>query len=142
MPLFCVYLIQVGLCHMNQVVKVWAGILRRAPAAALWVLDWGGHAVSNLQVMTADASSLTASPSSWGSSRLCRGITHHTSRDDAPLLCQEELRAAGLPESRLVVSKVLPIELHLARVGAADLFLDTLAYGGHTTATDALWAGE
>lgn len=30
---------------------------------------------------------------------------------------------------------------HLARHGAADLFLDTLPYNAHTTATDALWAG-
>src|SRR5262249_41515445 len=30
---------------------------------------------------------------------------------------------------------------HLARHGAADLFLDTFYYNAHTTASDALWAG-
>jgi predicted O-linked N-acetylglucosamine transferase (SPINDLY family) len=30
---------------------------------------------------------------------------------------------------------------HLARMGLADLFLDTLPYNAHTTAIDALWAG-
>ena len=30
---------------------------------------------------------------------------------------------------------------HLARLGAADLFLDTLPFNGHTTSMDALWAG-
>jgi predicted O-linked N-acetylglucosamine transferase (SPINDLY family) len=30
---------------------------------------------------------------------------------------------------------------HLARHRAADLFLDTLPYNAHTTASDALWAG-
>jgi len=30
---------------------------------------------------------------------------------------------------------------HLARLRLADLFLDTLPYNAHTTASDALWAG-
>src|SRR5215831_2377631 len=30
---------------------------------------------------------------------------------------------------------------HLARHRVADLFLDTLPYNAHTTASDALWAG-
>ena len=30
---------------------------------------------------------------------------------------------------------------HLARHKAADLFIDTLSYNAHTTASDALWAG-
>lgn len=32
-------------------------------------------------------------------------------------------------------------ELHLARQGLADLFLDTLPYNAHTTANEALWLG-
>ena len=32
-------------------------------------------------------------------------------------------------------------EQHLARLQLADLFLDTLPYNAHTTASDALWAG-
>ena len=30
---------------------------------------------------------------------------------------------------------------HMARLQCADLFLDTLPYNAHTTASDALWAG-
>ena len=33
------------------------------------------------------------------------------------------------------------LEDHLARHRVADLFLDTLPYNAHTTASDALWAG-
>lgn len=33
------------------------------------------------------------------------------------------------------------LEDHLARYRAAGLFLDTLPYNAHTTASDALWAG-
>jgi predicted O-linked N-acetylglucosamine transferase (SPINDLY family) len=35
----------------------------------------------------------------------------------------------------------MPLADHLARHRCADLFLDTLPYNAHTTATDALWAG-
>jgi len=35
----------------------------------------------------------------------------------------------------------MPQAEHLARHRAADLFLDTLPYNAHTTASDALWAG-
>ena len=35
----------------------------------------------------------------------------------------------------------MPSRQHLSRHRAADLFLDTLPYNAHTTATDALWAG-
>ena len=35
----------------------------------------------------------------------------------------------------------MPLPEHLARHSLADLFLDTLPYNAHTTASDALWAG-
>jgi len=35
----------------------------------------------------------------------------------------------------------MPLENHLARHVLADLFLDTLPYNAHTTASDALWMG-
>ena len=35
----------------------------------------------------------------------------------------------------------MSLEEHLARLKLADLVLDTLPYGAHTTASDALWAG-
>ncbi len=43
--------------------------------------------------------------------------------------------------ARLVFAQRLPKEWHLKRIGLADLALDTLAYNGHTTTADALWAG-
>jgi predicted O-linked N-acetylglucosamine transferase (SPINDLY family) len=48
----------------------------------------------------------------------------------------------GVAGERLLFAPPLPLnEDHLARVGLADLFLDTLYYNAHTTAADALWAG-
>jgi len=44
--------------------------------------------------------------------------------------------------SRIVFAKRLPsIDEHLARYCLADLFLDTFPYNGHTTCSDALFAG-
>jgi predicted O-linked N-acetylglucosamine transferase (SPINDLY family) len=47
----------------------------------------------------------------------------------------------GISAQRLVFAPRLPPEQHLARQRLADLFLDTLPYNAHTTASDALWAG-
>jgi len=49
--------------------------------------------------------------------------------------------ARGLEPHRLVFAQPLPHAEHLARHRLADLFLDTLPYNAHTTASDALWAG-
>ena len=49
--------------------------------------------------------------------------------------------AFGLDPSRLVFAPRIPPDEHLARHKLADLFLDTLPYNAHTTASDALWAG-
>jgi len=42
---------------------------------------------------------------------------------------------------RLIFTGPLPKDRHLARYRLADLALDTRIYGGHTTTSDALWAG-
>jgi protein O-GlcNAc transferase len=42
---------------------------------------------------------------------------------------------------RLVFAELIDYPDHLARLGLADLFLDTLPYNAHATASDALWAG-
>jgi protein O-GlcNAc transferase len=47
----------------------------------------------------------------------------------------------GILPDRLVWAQRLPPSRHLARHRLADLFLDTLPYNAHTTASDALWAG-
>jgi predicted O-linked N-acetylglucosamine transferase (SPINDLY family) len=54
---------------------------------------------------------------------------------------RRECVARGVAAERLVFAPPLPPEAHLARHQAADLFLDTLPYNAHTTASDALWAG-
>ena len=54
---------------------------------------------------------------------------------------QQAAQAAGVDAARLVfAARVAPAE-HLARHRLADLFLDTLPYNAHTTASDALWTG-
>jgi predicted O-linked N-acetylglucosamine transferase (SPINDLY family) len=47
----------------------------------------------------------------------------------------------GIDASRLVFAERAKLGEHLARHSLADLFLDTLPYNAHTTASDALWAG-
>jgi len=47
----------------------------------------------------------------------------------------------GIDPARLIFAPHLPSAQHLARHRLADLFLDTLPYNAHTTASDALWAG-
>ena len=54
---------------------------------------------------------------------------------------RREAAARGVAPERLVFAARLPVAEHLARQRAADLFLDTLPYNAHTTASDALWAG-
>lgn len=50
-----------------------------------------------------------------------------------------EAQAAGVAGERIVFAPRVPIAQHLARHTLADLFLDTLPYNAHTTASDALW---
>jgi predicted O-linked N-acetylglucosamine transferase (SPINDLY family) len=55
---------------------------------------------------------------------------------------QREAHARGVLSERIVFAPHVPAgEDHLARLGSADLFLDTLPYNAHSTAMDALWAG-
>ncbi len=49
--------------------------------------------------------------------------------------------AAGVAPERLIFAPIVAAHDHLARYALADLFLDTLPYGAHTTASDALWTG-
>lgn len=54
---------------------------------------------------------------------------------------RREAQGRGVAAQRLVFARRLPLGEHLARHRLADLFLDTLPYNAHTTASDALWAG-
>ncbi|VFU09485.1 tetratricopeptide repeat protein [Methylocella tundrae] len=64
---------------------------------------------------------------------------------EANALVKENLRRQasqrGVDPDRLVFAPRIPSPEHLARHRLADLFLDTLPYNAHTTASDALWAG-
>jgi protein O-GlcNAc transferase len=54
---------------------------------------------------------------------------------------KREAETRGISSGRLIFApRVSPAD-HLARQRLADLFLDTLPYGAHTTASDALWVG-
>ncbi len=53
-----------------------------------------------------------------------------------------EAGARGINPERLIFAPILPDKAeHLARMGLADLALDTRIYNGHATTSDALWAG-
>ncbi len=55
---------------------------------------------------------------------------------------RREARQRGLDPARLIFApRVASMHEHLARLRAADLFLDTFPYGAHTTAADALKEG-
>ena len=52
-----------------------------------------------------------------------------------------ELAARGVAPERVFFADKLDLASHLARLRAADLFLDTWPCNAHTTASEALWAG-
>jgi predicted O-linked N-acetylglucosamine transferase (SPINDLY family) len=53
---------------------------------------------------------------------------------------RSEARRRGVARQRLIFAPRMALPDHLARHALADLFLDTLPYSAHTTASDALWA--
>lgn len=54
---------------------------------------------------------------------------------------RNEILHRGLDAGRLIFAPRVSPNDHLARMSAADLFLDTAPYNAHTTASDALWVG-
>src|SRR5262249_45831286 len=54
---------------------------------------------------------------------------------------RSEAKARGIDPARLVFADRVGLAAHLARHRLADLFLDTLPYTAHVTASDALWSG-
>jgi predicted O-linked N-acetylglucosamine transferase (SPINDLY family) len=60
----------------------------------------------------------------------------------APNNLRREAERRGVSGDRLIFAARTPsVAEHLARHQLADLFLDTLYYNAHATASDALWAG-
>ena len=54
---------------------------------------------------------------------------------------KKEAMKFGINEDRLVFATYMPVKEHLNRIKQADLFIDTLPYNAHTTASDALRMG-
>jgi len=52
---------------------------------------------------------------------------------------RNQARRCNVGPERILFASKLPNAQHLARYSFADLFIDTFPYGGHTTASDALW---
>lgn len=73
----------------------------------------------------------------------CPGSVLWLLEDDAAAAenLRTEAEARGIDPHRLVFARRMDPAEHLARHRCADLFLDTLPYNAHTTASDALWAG-
>ncbi|MTJ80938.1 MAG: glycosyl transferase [Telmatospirillum sp.] len=63
------------------------------------------------------------------------------STDTAQARLRDSAMRHGIAEDRLIFAPKAANPDHLARYPLADLFLDTLPYGAHTTASDALWMG-
>lgn len=62
--------------------------------------------------------------------------------ESAHVNLRRRVRALGVEGERLVFAPRVPsTSAHLARHALADLYLDTLPYNAHSTASDALWAG-
>jgi protein O-GlcNAc transferase len=59
----------------------------------------------------------------------------------AAMNLRKEAERRGVSADRLVFAQRIEASEHLARQRLADLFLDTLPYNAHTTASDALWVG-
>lgn len=62
-------------------------------------------------------------------------------RPEAEANLRRQAVASGIDPDRLIFAPRLSKAAHLHRHAAADLFLDTLYYNAHVTASDALWVG-
>ena len=70
---------------------------------------------------------------------MCFGYRSSSPTAEANLEKEAELR--GVSRRRIIFApRLADMSDHLARHRQADLFLDTLPYNAHTTASDALWA--
>ena len=54
---------------------------------------------------------------------------------------RDRLEKHGIEQHRIVFTKFMPYQEHLARVPLADVGLDTFPVNGHTTTSEQLWAG-
>ena len=66
-------------------------------------------------------------------------LLHHSPETTGNI--RREAESNGISGARLIFAEKLPKDLHLARHKLAGLFLDTLIYNAHTTASDSLRVG-
>jgi predicted O-linked N-acetylglucosamine transferase (SPINDLY family) len=64
----------------------------------------------------------------------------YTNYDEAIQNLKREAENQGVNSERLIFSPYINMYEHLDRSALADLFLDSLPYNAHTSASDALWA--
>ena len=78
--------------------------------------------------------------------RILRGVPGsvlwlYTGSEDTVDNLRREAERRGVVPARLVFARSAPYVDHIARYALADLFLDTLPYTAHTTASESLWMG-
>jgi len=61
--------------------------------------------------------------------------------EHSPAQLRQEAAARGIDPARLVFAPKIGAREHMSRLALADLFINTWPCNGHTTASDALWAG-
>lgn len=105
--------------HEPRMWDTWMGALGRAPGSVLWL--YGGGSEPRVFVSVAN-SSLSPAPG-------------HVANLWA------EAAARGVHPSRLIFAPRRTRPAHLHRHYAADVMLDSLVYGAHTTAADGLYTG-
>ncbi|MCZ4432898.1 glycosyl transferase [Agrobacterium sp. SOY23] len=64
-----------------------------------------------------------------------------TGDEDVNQRLRDIAEKSGVAAERLVFAPKVPNPQHIARIGVADLFLDTFPYGAHSTAADAITSG-
>jgi len=96
--------------------------MSRIPRSYLWLLSPGTRSKSD------------SSSSSDGEHDPSTAAKMKTGRS----ALMEAMAAWGIRPYRVVFAKRVSKQEHISRHAAGDLFLDTLIYGAHSTATDAL----
>ena len=117
------------LCNFNKLdkidlgtIQVWMNILKRFPSSYLWLLEPVKE--ENMKIGT---------------------NPDQVDTDQQGRLAKKNLLsiavAAGVSERRILFADRVHKRIHVSRQLAADLFIDSFAYGAHSTATDALRGG-
>ncbi len=119
-------------CNFNKIQKfdrktfmLWLSILRRVPKSVLWLLRPSArHEVDTVRTLDIRDYMYRSSHST----QVRRNL-------------EKEAKAFGVLPSRIVWAPRVPKLAHLARHRHATLFLDTLIYNAHSTASDSLFGG-